>query len=461
MRRAVIIVIILLVVGGLGYATYWLGNRPPASQKLETVTVQRGSIIATVSATGSVAPAREVTLTFKSGGKVARVLVAEGQAVQEGDSLARLETADLEQQLAQAQASLTISEARLAQTEAGSDSEDVAAARASLESAQANLERLREGPSEEEIIIAQADLERARIALEQAQTEYDKIAWWAGVGMTPQAANLQQAGIEYESAKARYNLAIAEPTESEIKNAQSQVAQAQAQLEKLLQSPTPEELAIARAEVDRAEASLRQIQLQLEGTEIVAPFTGIVAYLGAQEGELVAAGTPVIRLIDPSTFHLDLDIDEIDIAKILVGQEVTITLDSLPDRELPGEVEYIAPIATSMEGIVTYEVKVKIASTDTPLKAGMTADATIVTERKEGVLLLPNQAIQVDRESGRTYVEKIVQGEAVPVEIEVGLQDEFMSEVVRGLEEGDEVVVQGLASSEGAGQGMRLRFGGQ
>ena len=457
MRRAVIIVVILLVVGGVGYATYWLGNRPPVSQKLETVTVQRGEIMATVSATGSVAPAREVTLTFKSGGRVAKVLVAEGQAVQEGDSLARLETADLEQQLAQAQASLIISEARLAQTEAGPNPQELASARASLESAQANLERLREGPSEEEIIIAQADLERARIALEQAQTEYDKIAWWAGVGMTPQAANLQQASIEYESAKARYNLAIAGPTESDIKNAEAQVSQAQAQLENLLQSPTSEELTIAQAEVDRAQASLQQIQLQLEGTEIVAPFTGIVAYLGAQEGELVTAGTPIIRLIDPSTFHLDLDIDEIDIAKILVGQEVTITLDSLPDRELPGEVEYIAPTATSVEGMVTYEVKVKVVPTDIPLKAGMSADATIVTERKEGVLLLPNQAVQVDRESGRTYVEKIVQGEAVPVEIEVGLQDEFTSEVVRGLEEGDEVVVPRVTVPTTTGFG---HFGG-
>lgn len=461
MKRAIIIVVILLVVGGVGYATYWLGNRPPASQELETVNVQRGDIWATVSATGSVAPAREVTLTFKSGGRLARVLVAEGQAVQEGDSLARLETADLEQQLVQAQASLIISEARLVQAEAGPSPEELASARASLESAQANLERLREGPSEEEIIIGQADLERAKIALEQAQTEYDKIAWWAGVGMTPQAAALQQAGIEYERAKAAYELAIAEPTESEIKNAEAQVSQAKAQLENLLQSPTPEELAIAQAEVDRAEASLQQIQLQLEGAEIVAPFTGVVAYLGAQEGELVTAGTPVIRLIDPSTFHLDLDIDEIDIANISVGQEVTTTLDSLPDCELPGEVEYIAPIATSVEGIVTYEVKVKIGPTDTPLKVGMSADATIVTERKEGILLLPNQAVQVDRESGRTYVEKVVQGEPVPVEIEVGLQDEFMSEVVRGLEEGDEVVVQGLASSEGAEGGMRFRFGGQ
>lgn len=450
MRRAVLIVVILLVVGGVGYATYRLGNRPPVSQKLETVTVQRGEIVATVSATGSVAPAREVTLTFKSGGRVAKVLVAEGQAVQEGDSLARLETADLEQQLAQAQASLIISEARLAQTEAGPNPQELASARASLESAQANLERLREGPSEEDIIIAQADLERARIAVEQAQTEYDKIAWWAGVGMTPQAAALQQAGIEYESAKARYNQAVAGPTESEIKSAEAQVAQAQAQLENLLQSPTSEELTIAQAEVDRAQASLQQIQLQLEGTEIVAPFTGIVAYLGAQEGELVTAGTPIIHLIDPSTFHLDLDIDEIDIAKILVGQEVTITLDSLPDRELQGEVEYIAPTATSVEGIVTYGVKVKIGPTDIPLKAGMSANATIVTERKEGVLLLPNQAIQIDRESGRTYVEKIVQGEPVPVEIEVGLQDEFTSEVVRGLEEGDKVVAQAIARSQNA-----------
>ena len=96
----------------------------------------------------------------------------------------------------------------------------------------------------------------------------------------------------------------------------------------------------------------------------------------------------------------------------------------------------------------------RIGPTDIPLKAGMTANATIVTEQREGVLLLPNQAIQVDRESGRTYVEKIVQGEPVPVEIELGLQDEFVSEVVRGLEEKDEVVIREAARSQNALQGF-------
>ena len=103
---------------------------------------------------------------------------------------------------------------------------------------------------------------------------------------------------------------------------------------------------------------------------------------------------------------------------------------------------------------MTYGVKVKIDPADIPLKVGMTATATIVTERKEGVLLLPNQAIQIDRERGRTYVEKMVQGEAVPVEIEVGLRDEFVSEVVRGLEEGDEVVIREVARSQNALQGF-------
>ncbi len=461
MKRAIVIAAILLLVGGLGYATYRLAHRPLASQDLETVTVRRGDIMATVSATGSVAPARQVALAFRSGGELAQLLVEEGQGVEGGALLARLETGELEEGIAQAQASLVVAEARLAQTEKGAAPEDIAAARASLESAQANLERLKEGPSQEEITIARADLERARIALEQAQSAYDQIAWLPSIGMTPQAAALEQAGIDYERAKAAYELAIAKPSESEIKSAEAQLVQAQAQLEKLLQSPTSEELAIAQGEVDRARASLRQLELQLEGATIVAPFSGVVASVGAEEGELVAAATPVIRLLDPSHYHVDLEIDEVDIATIRLGHEVIVELDALPERELRGMVDYIAPAAHTLEGVVTYLVRVAMEPNDAPLRAGMTANATIITEKKEGVLLVPNRAIQFDRESGRIYVEKVVEGKPVPVEIEIGLQDEAQSEVTRGLEEGDLVAIRSLSTRERLQMSIEASHGGQ
>ena len=457
MKRVITIVLILGVVLGLTWLSYQtFGGQAIQKQAaddadMEKFVVKRDVIEATVSATGSIAPESEITLTFESAGKVEEIPVEKGQMVEAGDLLAKLETASLELQVAQAQATLTLNEARLQQAMKEADAGDIVAAEAELASAKANYEKVKAGPTEEELIVAKADMEKAAIAVQKAQAEYDQVAWVPGLSALPQSAALQQASIDYERAKANYEQIAQPPTESELKSAWAQVVQAQTQLDKLRKNPEPEEVAIAQAQVDQAQAQLEEAQLKLEKTVITAPFDGVVASLGAKVGEMVSSNTPMVVLVDISTFHIDVEIDEIDISQIAVGQEVLITLDALPDEEIAGHVEAIAPTASADGdgGVVSYVVTVAIEPTDALLRAGMSTNTTITTARNENALLVPNRYIQIDREDGKMYVERLEEdGLTSRVEIETGMRSEFDSEVVAGLEEGDTVVLRSLSGRE-------------
>ena len=439
MQRAVTIVVILAVAIGLSFAGYvaFGEEREIQDTDLQTITVERGTIEATVNTAGNIEPEARVSLTFKVPGEVQSVAVERSQTVQAGDTLARLESADLELAIQQAQANLDISQARLAQTLAGPSEDEIAAAQASLESAQASYDKLLAGPTQDEITVAKAALEQARAALEQAQAAYDEVADLPFVGMLPQALQLEQATIAYESALASYNIQMAGPSELEIKAAEAQVLQAQATLERLTSSPTPEEVAIAQAQVDQAQAALEQAQLALENATLVAPFDGVIAALNVRTGESAPVGLPAIVLVDLSSFHIDVEVDEIDIGQVQVGQKALITLDALPEVEIGGHVASIAPTASTGAGVVSYVVTVALDPTDAPLRADMSANVTITTTRLEDALLVPNRAIQLDRQNGKTYVERMVDDLPTRVEIETGMRNEQMSEVVAGLEEGD------------------------
>lgn len=457
MRRAIIITVVLVAVGAVGY---WLlqqgsANAGGVPEDLEKATVERGDIEATVDATGAVEPAAQTTLSFRAGGVLGRLMVDEGDRVEQGEVLAQLESAELELAVTQAELALINAEANLSRISGAADPQDVEAARSNLASAEAALARLRNGPTGDEITVASADLKRAEIALQEAQERYDQYAWVSGVGALPYSVALQQATINYEQALAAYNITMAGPTESELRAAESAVAQARSQLDSVLEGASAEDLTIAQVGVDQARASLELAQLQLEGATIVAPFAGTVALIGAEASEQVAPGAPMITLMDSSTFHVDVRVDEVDVGQVEVGQGVRLTFDAFREQELPGYVDFISPVASMELGTASYLVRVAFDPGAVPVRSGMTANITIVTQQKENVLLVASRAISVDRDTGLLYVERLVDDEIELTEVEIGLQDESNSEVLRGLDEGDEVVIAGSDMRERLRAGMR------
>jgi len=194
--------------------------------------------------------------------------------------------------------------------------------------------------------------------------------------------------------------------------------------------------------VKRLELQLDQAEAELDKAVITASFDGVVANIYIKEGQQLSAMTyanPAICLIDPSEIKLSGVIDEIDVPKVKLGQEAVITLDALPDKEVKGRVTFISPASTVQTGVVFYETTIALENPDEELKDGMSASAEIVIEQHDDVLLIPNRAIQGSLE--KPWVQVVTNGQIEERQISMGLNDGMYTEVLSGLEEGEEVVL--------------------
>jgi len=473
MRKFFIVVIILAILGAVGYFGYQQYLKGQAAQEptYETVTVRRGDISATVSATGAVLPERELSLAFSATGTIAAVNVEVGQQVDEGEVLASLDTTDLDLAVRQAEIGLAQAQAQLRQLQEKPSPVDLAAAQAAVDSAQGNLNSARasyqqtlKGPDSDTLAAAQAQVDQAKVQLLQAQQAYDRVKDRADVGMMPQSVQLQNATIALETAEAQFRAAQKSVTSAQVSaalaqvtGAEAQVAQAQATLDKLQRGPSAEQVVIAQAGVDQAQLALEQAQRRLANARLVAPWAGVVTTVAAVEGGPAAIGQPAVRLVDTTRFHLDVQVDEVDIALIQPGQRVEVEIDALSDVRLGGKVTRISPASiTSQTGGVSYSVRLDVDSAGAPLLAGMSATATIIANTREDVLLIPNRVVQLERETGRTFVELVAGEQLERVEVQLGLRDDQTSEVREGLAEGDVVAIVSRTSADQ----LRELFGG-
>jgi HlyD family secretion protein len=458
MKKRTIVWIAVLVVLAL-VALVAMRNirqrRAAAAQTLETVAVWRDTLLATASSTGTVMPKEKLTLVFPSGGVLAAMRVGVGQKVDAGQELARLDTRQLELSVVQAEATLKVNEARLAQTNAGPSAADLAAAEAAVESAQGLYEAAKRklGLKDEQLSIAELDLKRAELALQDAQAAYNLVAWRPEIGMLPQSGALQRATLDYERALANYKLQVAAIDDTSFRSAASQLAQAQAQLDKLQRSPTPEDVAIAEAQVEQSQAALEAAKLRVADAILLAPFSGTVVLVGPQVGELVSAATPIVVLADLQHYYIDASIDETDIGRLQVGQDVAITLDAVPDATLTGKVTQIDPLGSVAQGVVTYGVEIEVTSDQGMLRPNMTATVDIVVARKENALVVPNRAVRRGT-AGRYQVEVVQEGKAQTRAVTIGLSNETVTEIVEGVSEGEQVVVSAQQT------GLLQQFGG-
>jgi HlyD family secretion protein len=149
-------------------------------------------------------------------------------------------------------------------------------------------------------------------------------------------------------------------------------------------------------------------------------------------------------IVDTSVFHIDVTVDEVDVARIALNQPLTVALDALPGQTISGRVDQIAPTATVNGGVVSYAVRLVLNPTEAPLRAGMSATAEIVVDEATNVVLVPNWAIRRDRDTGEVLVSLMKNGEIVEVPVTLGLRNESVSEVKVGVSAGDTVAVSTL-----------------
>ena len=481
MKKLLIAIIVIVVIGAAG----WFGfGRIRARQSAlaevpsyETVTVVRGSISSTVSATGSIEPEAEVALSFRASGRVEQVLVSVGLPVEAGQLLAQLDVTDASLALEQADVSLQISRAQLDKLEKPPSDSDiitsqanvtvaqasVASAEASLASAQASYRQLLAGASAAELAVQEAQVRQAGVNVRQAQSAYDGIKHFPDAGASSQAVQLEQTTISYEVAQAQFALTQQAADEAQIASALAQIAQAelgvrqarsnllvaQDGLNTLIEGTEEEDLEISRAQVRQAELSKMQAQNTLNNSMLYAPINGVVSQVNLRQGELYGSSAlPALVLTDLVSFHMTVLVDEIDVRQVQMGQTVRLSLDALPDAEITGQVTKVSPTARDVGGVVAYEVEIVPDANDAQLKAGMSATAIITTAQVDNILLVPNRYIQLDRESGRAFVQKIVNDTPTLQEIEMGLRNDRFTQVLAGLGDADAIALIRTSSEE-------------
>ncbi|MEA3407737.1 MAG: efflux RND transporter periplasmic adaptor subunit [Chloroflexota bacterium] len=462
MKRVLYILLVIAVIGGswLLYSHKRQAAEAQRPEGIETVAVERGAIEGLVSTTGSLKAERSQRLTFSMAGRVAEVLAEKGDMVEADQVLARLDGSDLRLNLRQAEAALQLNEAQLSRTLKGASEEEIASAEAALASAKANLQDLRKGATEREKELAQLSIDQAKNSLWSAQASRDAICGRVGRGATEAdcdsaEAQVLNAEVAVGIAETKYEQLLEPPKASAVASAEAQIAQAESTLEQLMSNPSAEDIAISEAQVRQAQVSVDMAREKLEDLVLCAPFAGQLAAWELNPEELVSAGTPVGTLIDARRYHISVNIDETEIGQVAVGQKVHISLDAFPGEDIVGRVSQIDLAGESVQGLVVYGVRIDIEDTDLPLKPLMTAAVDIVVEKKDGVLLVPNRALRRD-EKGK-YVEVLENNVPTRLAIETGISDDERTEIVSGLEEGQEVIVTRPQESLLGGRGL---FGG-
>lgn len=411
MKRRIIvlaIVIVLLIAGSL--YLYSIVTRPaPSTATLQTTTVRRGSLAATVGAAGNIAVVRTTTLSPQTSGRVTQVNVKVSDRVKTGQTLVQLDLTDLMLSLKTAQLSLA--------------------------SAQTNFDtvKVKNAQNSNQLIIAKASLEHSRLAVQAAQADYDSIAWRAGSAATTQATALQQATIDYQSALASYNTTVATINDADLKN--SQIA------------------------LDQAKLNVEQAQINLDRARIVAPFDGVVTSVSLNVGDNASSGTAAVVMIDPSRLQISVTVSEVDIARVKLGQAAQVTIDALTGKNYSAQVATISPTGTVTQGVVNYPVILVLSNADDAIKPGMTANLIMEVERRDDVLLLPTRAVRT--QGNQKFVTVLYKGQAIQVAVGTGLSNDQSIEITSGVQEGDVVLLNQTQLRPGNVPGGAIPFIGR
>jgi HlyD family secretion protein len=415
---------------------------------LRAATISQGALVVTVNATGKVEAVHEAGLPFLVSGDVVEILVAPGDSVEEGVLLAILDTQLVELDLRDAEIAHSLQKLALEELLAGPSEEELTVARANLALAQARLSQASAPPDEFDLKIADLQIEMARNQLYDQQSGRDaaieasstggEADWRESIGME----NISRAELGIQIAELQREQVLQGGAAGAIATARAQVVAAQAGLNSLLDGADEYDLAIVEKQVEIAGLSVELARGVVDDAKIRAPFDGTIAEVNLDVGQAVQAGAPVVTLISEEEYRLTVDVDEVDIANLKVEQPVEIILDALPGEVLTGQVQAISPTATDVAGVVSYPVRVKLDPTDAPLRAGMTATAVVTVDELNAAVLVPNWAVRIDRRTGEAFVSiRNADGVIEEVSVTIGLRNDMVSQVLDGLDTGDEVVV--------------------
>lgn len=446
MKKFLGIFLVLVVLAGGGYGYYAFKVLPAQAAPtpaLQTATARRGDILITASGTGTVLPAAQVDLAFRSAGLLAELDAAVGDSVKQGQVLARLEDSAVRLQLAQAElnyrqlfSATAIREAETAVT-AAEDALAVATDKLSYLVGATVL------TWEVKLAGAQVDLEAAQAALKAgtgsqgAVEAAEKSLRWAEI-------NLEQAQIDYAAdnlypptdetvALARANL---ETAEQKLKEAQVYLA--------ILQGETVSDPDLALVgsgyfQLEQARLNLESVKLAVDNMQLTSPLDGTVTKVSATAGQTVGTG-PIVSLATLDQLLVRFYIEEADLGKLHPGSRVNYTFDAYPDLTVGGEVLRLEPVLATVDGAPAVVAWASVEPLDeVVLISGMAIEVEVIAGEAKGTLLVPAQALR--ELAPGSYAVFVVQpdGQLKLTSVTIGLRDFANVEILSGLKAGDVV----------------------
>ena len=359
--------------------------------KLAKVT--RGDVARSVVATGKIQPITQVEVKSKASGIVEKLYVDINNQVKKGQQLAQLDQQEIVAQVAAQKAQLAAAEANVSTFEANIEQDKVNANAPDLPMYKATLDRNLE--MQKQGIVS-------RQALDDANKDYL-------AALTRRDSSRAQVGVDTAKLKQ------------------------------------------ARAQVQQSQASLNQFEEQLGYTTIQAPMDGVILSRDVEIGDAVSSilvlgstATLVMTEGDIGEVYVQGKVDEADIAHVYMSQPARIKVESFRERVFNGKVTKIAPMGVEKDNVTTFEVRVSINNPGGELKANMTANAEILLDEHKGVLTVPENAVMYDNQKNASVEipdKKQKEGKR-KVPVTVGLSNGSVTEILNGLKEGDQVVLQ-------------------
>ncbi|MFN8414197.1 MAG: efflux RND transporter periplasmic adaptor subunit [Anaerolineales bacterium] len=399
-RRTWIIAGVVLLVVIL--AIVFLNSRGSTEAvAFQTVPVERGNLVASVGATGSVRARQSATLIWQTSGIIDAVNVEVGSLVSQDDILASLGKSSLNQNIILAEADLVSAQKAL---------EDL------LSSDTARLE-------------AQKTVDSAEKAYEKAYNWRMKLNgkieitdYYFEFGVL-KAKQYKGYASEDTIAQADKDLALAE----------SRLDDARRAYERLVAGPDSADVAAAKARVAAAQSTLNMAYL-------IAPFSGTITQASPAVGDQVTTGTVGYRIDDLSHLLVDVQVSEVDINSVSVDQTATLTFDAILGKEYHGKVVQVGQAGDTVQGVVSFTVTIELTNADELVKPGMTAAVNVVVEEVKDVLLIPNRAVRLV--DGNRVVYVLVDNQPVQVKVQLGSSSDTESAVVSGdIKEGDLIIL--------------------
>ncbi len=479
------IMLITFILSGLAFPV--AGCAPESgSESLsqnQIATVQRGNLVIDITAVGNLALSRTEELAFDlfyQEGTVEEVLVEEGDTVEEGQVLAKLDTEEWEDELSTLEDQVTAKERDLLQAEINLQTaeqnlknaqDNEAAKKLALLNAQISFDQAEYNLSVAEETHVWPDLEIAEAEVEKAEAflQYALDGGWENV-ITRAQAELDAAERVYNALVQGYDTEEVAIKKLQVESAELSLAQAEEDLNEVAEDVALKELqlTLSQGRLEDAKKALTDAQEKLEEANsksplIEAPFDGFITKVNVEGGDEVLSGTVAVQLADPNRFEADIMVSEMDILQVKLGGDAWVQVDAMSGMSLSAKVTHISPTATIQSGVVNYQVKVEIESHEAvmrerqqaqggqqrqipteiskgfQLREGLTVTVHILVAEKNNVLLVPNQAIT--RLGMETHVQVSKDGVTEERVIQVGISDWQFTEVTDGLSEGEQIIV--------------------